>query len=103
MLYKVFKQLNLPPEKASLCDEKGDIDRAKKPWEYLSTNHKIGTPEPLFKELVCPCVAYPLSMHVLIGGRYPHVHAFDVNGGVGIFGGAWSYFYHVFLIYFNIH
>eukprot|EP00257_Ricinus_communis_P025502 XP_025012916.1 probable methionine--tRNA ligase [Ricinus communis] len=46
---EVFKQLNLSPEEASLCDEKGDIDRA--PWEFIPHNHKIGTPEPLFKEL----------------------------------------------------
>ncbi|XP_050217226.1 probable methionine--tRNA ligase [Mercurialis annua] len=45
----VFKQLNLPPEEASLSDEKGDI--IKMPWEFLPPNHKIGTPEPLFKEL----------------------------------------------------
>lgn len=49
---KVLKQLNLPPEKISLCDETGDLERAKKPWESLPAGHKIGTPEPLFKELV---------------------------------------------------
>lgn len=48
---KVLKQLNLPPEKFSLCDETGDLERAKKPWESLPAGHKIGTPEPLFKEL----------------------------------------------------
>ncbi|KAJ6302357.1 hypothetical protein OIU77_016444 [Salix suchowensis] len=48
---EVFKQLNLPPEQASLCDEKGDMDKAKRPWEILPAGHKIGTPEPLFKEL----------------------------------------------------
>jgi len=42
----------MPPEQASLCDEKGDMDRAKRPWEILPAGHKIGTPEPLFKELV---------------------------------------------------
>ncbi|KAG6741540.1 hypothetical protein POTOM_054802 [Populus tomentosa] len=44
---EVFKQLNLPLEQASLCDEKGDIDRAKRPWDILPAGHKIGTPEPL--------------------------------------------------------
>ncbi|KAJ6751331.1 hypothetical protein OIU85_001826 [Salix viminalis] len=34
---EVFKQLNLPPQ--------------KRPWEILPAGHKIGTPEPLFKEL----------------------------------------------------
>ncbi|KAI5604345.1 hypothetical protein BDE02_01G282700 [Populus trichocarpa] len=48
---EVFKQLNMPPEQASLCDEKGDMDKAKRPWEILPAGHKIGTPEPLFKEL----------------------------------------------------
>jgi methionyl-tRNA synthetase len=49
----VLKQLNLPPERQlSLCDETGDLERAKKPWESLPAGHKIGTPEPLFKDLV---------------------------------------------------
>ncbi|KAK9287301.1 hypothetical protein L1049_015714 [Liquidambar formosana] len=49
---EVLKQLNFPPEtQVSLCEENGDIDRAKRPWEFLPNGHKIGTPEPLFKEL----------------------------------------------------
>ncbi|VVA38699.1 PREDICTED: aminoacyl tRNA [Prunus dulcis] len=49
---EVFKQLNLPPEKhISLCDDKGDIDRARRPWEIVPVGHKIAKPEPLFKEL----------------------------------------------------
>ncbi|XP_004296962.1 PREDICTED: probable methionine--tRNA ligase [Fragaria vesca subsp. vesca] len=49
---EVFKQLNLPAEThISLCDDKGDIDRARKPWEIVPIGHKIGKPEPLFKEL----------------------------------------------------
>ncbi|KAK7256743.1 hypothetical protein RIF29_30201 [Crotalaria pallida] len=49
---EVFKQLNLSAEThLSLCDEKGDIDRAKRPWEIISSGHRIGKPEPLFKEL----------------------------------------------------
>ncbi|KAK9942897.1 hypothetical protein M0R45_008540 [Rubus argutus] len=49
---EVFKQLNLPPEMhTSLCDEKGDIDRARRPWEIVPIGHKIGKPETLFKEL----------------------------------------------------
>ncbi|XP_027116835.1 probable methionine--tRNA ligase isoform X1 [Coffea arabica] len=48
---EVLKQLNLPLEQISLCDEKGDIERAKRPWEILSAGHRIGTPKPLFKEL----------------------------------------------------
>ncbi|XP_040368578.1 probable methionine--tRNA ligase isoform X2 [Rosa chinensis] len=49
---KVFKQLNLPPEThISLCDDKGDTDRARRPWEIVPRGHKIGKPEPLFKEL----------------------------------------------------
>ncbi|CAN1174965.1 Probable methionine--tRNA ligase [Linum perenne] len=48
---KVFKQLNLLPEQVSLCDKKGDIERAKRPWEIIHPGQKIGTPVPLFKEL----------------------------------------------------
>ena len=50
---KVFKQLNLPAvTHVSLCQDKGDIDRVKRPWDIISAGHKIGTPEPLFRELV---------------------------------------------------
>eukprot|EP00262_Sarcandra_glabra_P020925 TRINITY_DN8529_c0_g2_i2.p1 TRINITY_DN8529_c0_g2~~TRINITY_DN8529_c0_g2_i2.p1 ORF type:complete len:812 (+),score=137.57 TRINITY_DN8529_c0_g2_i2:37-2436(+) len=49
---EVLKQLNLPPEtQLSFCDEKGDVDKARKPWDVIPAGHKIGTPEPLFKEL----------------------------------------------------
>lgn len=51
-MLQVFKQLNLSPPEISLGDETGDIDRAKKPWEIVPIGHKIGTPVPLFKELV---------------------------------------------------
>ncbi|XP_062176706.1 methionine--tRNA ligase, cytoplasmic-like [Alnus glutinosa] len=47
---EVLKQLNLPLE-TPFSLEKGDIDRASRPWEILPAGHKIGTPEPLFKEL----------------------------------------------------
>jgi hypothetical protein len=36
----------------SLSDGK-DIDRVRRPWDILSAGHKIGTPKPLFRELVC--------------------------------------------------
>ncbi|XVF65270.1 hypothetical protein PTKIN_Ptkin09bG0234000 [Pterospermum kingtungense] len=49
---EVFKQLNLPPQaQISLCDEKGDVDRARRPWEIIPAGHKIGEPKPLFEEL----------------------------------------------------
>ncbi|PQQ21617.1 putative methionine--tRNA ligase isoform X1 [Prunus yedoensis var. nudiflora] len=49
---EVFKQLDLPPEAhISLYDDKGDIARARQPWEIVPIGHKIGKPEPLFKEL----------------------------------------------------
>ncbi|PQQ07090.1 putative methionine--tRNA ligase isoform X1 [Prunus yedoensis var. nudiflora] len=49
---EVFKQLDLPPEThISLYDDKGDIARARRPWEIVPIGHKIGKPEPLFKEL----------------------------------------------------
>ncbi|RZC83480.1 hypothetical protein C5167_046269, partial [Papaver somniferum] len=49
---EVVKQLNLPSElPLSLSDENGDISRARRPWEIIPSGHKIGAPEPLFKEL----------------------------------------------------
>ncbi|XP_057958374.1 methionine--tRNA ligase, cytoplasmic [Malania oleifera] len=49
---EVLKQLNLPPgTQFSLSDDKGDVERARRPWEILPAGHKIGTPAPLFKEL----------------------------------------------------
>ncbi|KAK4776418.1 hypothetical protein SAY86_005106 [Trapa natans] len=48
---EVFKQLNMSPTKLSLVDEIGDVDRAKRPWDIVPDGHKIGSPEPLFKEL----------------------------------------------------
>ncbi|XP_008222906.1 PREDICTED: probable methionine--tRNA ligase isoform X2 [Prunus mume] len=49
---EVFKQLDLPPEThISLYDDKGDIASARRPWEIVPIGHKIGKPEPLFKEL----------------------------------------------------
>ncbi|KAI3518523.1 hypothetical protein L1887_07328 [Cichorium endivia] len=47
---EVLKQLNLPLQ-LSLSDDKGDIKKAKTPWEFIPVGHKIGTPVPLFKEL----------------------------------------------------
>ncbi|KAJ8424511.1 hypothetical protein Cgig2_008373 [Carnegiea gigantea] len=47
---KVLKQLNMPQIQASAFDENGDIEKL---WEILRGAHKIGKPEPLFKELVC--------------------------------------------------
>ncbi|KAG0465746.1 hypothetical protein HPP92_019910 [Vanilla planifolia] len=49
---EVLKQLNLAPEThLRLCSDKGDIDKAKQPWQFLPSGHKIGKPEPLFREL----------------------------------------------------
>ncbi|KAK1261084.1 putative methionine--tRNA ligase [Acorus gramineus] len=49
---EVLKQLNVPPEmQLSLYHEKGDINRAGRPWDILPAGHKIGKPEPLFKQL----------------------------------------------------
>ena len=57
VVLKVLKQLNFPPE-TPISLEKGDIDRVSRPWEILPAGHKIGTPEPLFKELVYLCCFY---------------------------------------------
>ncbi|KAK9146016.1 hypothetical protein Sjap_005919 [Stephania japonica] len=43
---EVKKQLNLGPEmELSLCDEKGDIERARRPWDIIPVGHKIGKDE----------------------------------------------------------
>ncbi|CAK9141428.1 unnamed protein product [Ilex paraguariensis] len=56
---EVLKQLNLPLEmQVSLSDERGNVERAKRPWEFLPSGHKIGTPAPLFKELKDEEVAF---------------------------------------------
>ncbi|CAH2079389.1 unnamed protein product [Thlaspi arvense] len=47
---EVFKQLDLPPH-FSLSDERGEVLIASRPWEILPPSHKIGNPQPLFKEL----------------------------------------------------
>ncbi|CAA3030790.1 Probable methionine--tRNA ligase [Olea europaea subsp. europaea] len=48
----VLTQLNLPLDlQVSLSDEKGDVERAKRPWEILPAGHKIGTTAPLLKEM----------------------------------------------------
>lgn len=50
--HEVLKQLNLSSEtQLSLSDERGGIERSKRPWELVPAGHKIDTPEPLFKEL----------------------------------------------------
>ncbi|KAG5607589.1 hypothetical protein H5410_029081 [Solanum commersonii] len=47
------RELNMLPEtQFSLSDEGGDIENGKRPWDILPAGHKIGTPAPLFKELV---------------------------------------------------
>ncbi|KAH7517573.1 hypothetical protein FEM48_Zijuj09G0079300 [Ziziphus jujuba var. spinosa] len=48
----VLSQLGLPLEKKlSLLDENEDLERLRKPWELIPAGHRIGTPEPIFKEL----------------------------------------------------
>ncbi|KAF4370288.1 hypothetical protein G4B88_012972 [Cannabis sativa] len=50
---KVLKQLGISHEnQLSLSNEDGNVaERFRKPWELVPAGHKIGTPEPLFKEL----------------------------------------------------
>ncbi|KAL5562128.1 hypothetical protein UlMin_031875 [Ulmus minor] len=50
--FKVLKQLDMAAEKTlSLSIENGDLERIRKPWELIPAGHKIGIPEPLFKEM----------------------------------------------------
>jgi methionyl-tRNA synthetase len=49
----VLQQLNLSPEEhLSFCDEKGEVEKAKRPWDLIPSGHRIGKPAPLFKGLV---------------------------------------------------
>ncbi|XP_074571244.1 putative methionine--tRNA ligase isoform X1 [Curcuma longa] len=49
---EVLRQLNLSSENNLLfSDEKGETEKARRPWEFLSSGHRIGKPEPLFKEM----------------------------------------------------
>jgi methionyl-tRNA synthetase len=49
---EVLRQLNLSPEEnLSFSEEKGEIAKAKSPWDFVPAGHKIGKPAPLFKEL----------------------------------------------------
>ncbi|CAN6288270.1 unnamed protein product [Urochloa humidicola] len=49
---EVLQQLNLCPEEhLSFCDEKGETDKAKRPWDLIPSGHRIGKPAPLFKGL----------------------------------------------------
>uniref|UniRef100_A0A453SKK8 Uncharacterized protein n=1 Tax=Aegilops tauschii subsp. strangulata TaxID=200361 RepID=A0A453SKK8_AEGTS len=53
-LAQVLQQLNLSPnEHISFADEKGESDKAKRPWDLIPSNHRIGEIVPLFTELVC--------------------------------------------------
>ncbi|XP_052134881.1 probable methionine--tRNA ligase [Oryza glaberrima] len=48
----VLQQLNLSPEEhLSFCDEKGEVEKAKRPWDLIPSGHRIGKPAPLFKGL----------------------------------------------------
>ena len=42
----------MPCETLSLCDEKGDVEQARKPWNIVPTGHNIDNPKPLFLEMV---------------------------------------------------
>ncbi|KAL4183770.1 hypothetical protein AMTRI_Chr11g156760 [Amborella trichopoda] len=48
---KVVAQLNLPCESLSICKQKGDAARERRPWDIVPAGHKIGKPEPLFFEM----------------------------------------------------
>ncbi|KNA12223.1 hypothetical protein SOVF_127940 [Spinacia oleracea] len=48
---EVLKQLNMPRLQVSLSDENGDLEKIRILWDILPAGHKIGKPEPLFKEL----------------------------------------------------
>ncbi|XP_071695811.1 probable methionine--tRNA ligase [Rutidosis leptorrhynchoides] len=47
---EAIEQLNFPFQ-LSLSDDKGDVAKAKSPWEFIPVGHKIGTPVRLFQAL----------------------------------------------------
>ncbi|KAL3681854.1 hypothetical protein R1sor_024810 [Riccia sorocarpa] len=49
--HKVLAQLNLPASTLTLSDDKGDVERAYRPWEFVPANHRIGSPTPIFSEM----------------------------------------------------
>jgi hypothetical protein len=49
---QVLAQLNLPPSTLSLVEENGDLERAGEPWVLVPAGHTIGSPEPIFSEMV---------------------------------------------------
>lgn len=75
---QVLAQLNLPPSSLSLSDEKGDLEKAFKPWELVPANHHIGSPTPLFAEMVSllqvvdarSAFIIPLSLLMMLSSFY---------------------------------
>ena len=64
----MLRQLNLSPEEnLSFSEEKGEIAKAKSPWDFVPAGHKIGKPVPLFKELVRLCIS---EICLLLGYSY---------------------------------
>lgn len=57
---QVLEQLSLPNQ-LSLFNEKGDLEKAKRPWKIIHDGLRIGKPVPLFKELVLYIATYLLS------------------------------------------
>lgn len=61
----MLRQLNLSPEESlSFSEEKGEVAKAKSPWDFVPAGHKIGKPAPLFKELVGLCIS---ERYLLLG------------------------------------
>ncbi|CAI9301695.1 unnamed protein product [Lactuca saligna] len=46
----VLKKLSFLHQ-VSLYGEKGDVEKAKRPWEMIPSGHRIGIPVPLLREL----------------------------------------------------
>ena len=52
LFLQVLEQLSMTCETLSLCDEKSDVEQARKPWNIVLAGHKIEKIEPLFLEMV---------------------------------------------------
>jgi hypothetical protein len=64
---QLLQQPNLCPEEhLSFSDEKGDRNRARRPWDLMPSGHRIGKPAPLFKGLVYPLFNFACSSICLV-------------------------------------
>ncbi|KAF8723291.1 hypothetical protein HU200_021809 [Digitaria exilis] len=78
---EVLQQLNLCPEEhLSFCDEKGEREKAKRPWDLIPPGHRIGKPAPLFKGLVILLHSFGCSLHRIGNATFISITPYTVSG-----------------------